>query len=307
MDDRRKRPGAAKTAVRAVWLGILAVAAFAGLDESGLQKTILPGVPLEFSFRALAPGEAILVKPLADPSIRRIDLRFRTQKRQVEFDGESRTILLGIDLSARAQAYFLEFTIERRDGSRESFFRKLSVGPREFPSTRLTVAPGMAKAPPEEAERIEREAALVASVLSVVSPEWLGTGPFTTPLPEGEPFPNFGQRRLYNNDVASVHSGVDISAPAGTPARAANSGRVVLAANLYYSGNTVIIDHGLGVFTYYGHFSKILVKRGQPVKKGEVIAKVGSTGRSTGPHLHWSVRVLDSRVDPFSLAALPLE
>jgi len=77
-------------------------------------------------------------------------------------------------------------------------------------------------------------------------------------------------------------------------ARAANSGRVVLAANLYYSGNTVIIDHGLGVFTYYGHFSKILVK-------------VGSTGRSTGPHLHWSVRVLDSRVDPFSLAALPLE
>ena len=165
----------------------------------------------------------------------------------------------------------------------------------------------MAKAPPEEAERIEREAALVASVLSVVSPEWLGTGPFTTPLPEGEPFPNFGQRRLYNNDVASVHSGVDISAPAGTPARAANSGRVVLAANLYYSGNTVIIDHGLGVFTYYGHFSKILVKRGQPVKKGEVIAEVGSTGRSTGPHLHWSVRVLDSRVDPFSLAALPLE
>ena len=307
MDDRRKRPGAAKTAVRAVWLGILVVAAFAGFEESGLQKKVLPGIPLEFSFRALAPGEAVLVKPLADPSIRRIDLRFRTQKRRVEFDGKRRTILLGIDLSARAQAYFLEFTIERRDGSRESFFRKLSVGPREFPSTRLTVAPGMAKAPPEEAERIEREAALVASVLSVVSPEWLGTGSFATPLPEGEPFPNFGQRRLYNNAVASIHSGVDISAPAGTPARAANSGRVVLAANLYYSGNTVIIDHGLGVFTYYGHFSKILVKRGQPVKKGEVIAKVGSTGRSTGPHLHWSVRVLDSRVDPFSLAALPLE
>jgi murein DD-endopeptidase MepM/ murein hydrolase activator NlpD len=165
----------------------------------------------------------------------------------------------------------------------------------------------MAQAPPEEAKRIEQEAALVASVLGAVSPEWLGTGAFVTPLPEGEPFPNFGQRRLYNNAVASTHTGVDISAPAGTPVRAANAGRVVLAAELYFSGKTVIIDHGLGVFTFYGHFSKILVKRGDLVKKGEMIAEVGQTGRSTGPHLHWSVRILDSRVDPFSLAALPLE
>ena len=121
----------------------------------------------------------------------------------------------------------------------------------------------------------------------------------------------FGDRRTYIVDGvdlgSSVHLGIDLASTAGAPIEAANHGIVVFAGSLGIYGNAVIIDHGLGVFTYYGHFSKILVKRGQPVKKGEVIAEVGSTGRSTGPHLHWSVRVLDSRVDPFSLAALPLE
>lgn len=69
----------------------------------------------------------------------------------------------------------------------------------------------------------------------------------------------------------------------------------------------MIIDHGLGVFSYYCHFSKLLVKRGDLVRKGDQIAQVGSTGRSTGPHLHWSLRLLDSRIDPFSLVALPLK
>jgi len=81
----------------------------------------------------------------------------------------------------------------------------------------------------------------------------------------------------------------------------------VLASNLYLSGETVIIDHGRGVFTFYCHFSKILVKRGDLVKRGQPIARVGNTGRSTGPHLHWAVRIRDVRVDPFSLVDLPLD
>jgi murein DD-endopeptidase MepM/ murein hydrolase activator NlpD len=308
MNDSPTCPGRMKTAVTAaVAVFALAVPSFVRPEAPAVQTLVLPGIPLELSFRALQPGEAILVRPREDPSIRRIDLRLRTQKRRIEFDGKKQPVLLGIDVAAKPQSYFMEITTERRDGSKETVFRKLTVGSKEFPQTKLTVAPGMAQAPPEEAKRIEQEAALVASVLGAVSPEWLGTGAFVTPLPEGEPFPNFGQRRLYNNAVASTHTGVDISAPAGTPVRAANAGRVVLAAELYFSGKTVIIDHGLGVFTFYGHFSKILVKRGDLVKKGEMIAEVGQTGRSTGPHLHWSVRILDSRVDPFSLAALPLE
>jgi murein DD-endopeptidase MepM/ murein hydrolase activator NlpD len=154
---------------------------------------------------------------------------------------------------------------------------------------------------------VKREAELVAAVLSVVSPEWLATEGFESPLPDLEPYPNFGQRRIYNKTSRSTHAGVDIAAPSGTPARASNAGRVVLAAKLYLSGNTVIVDHGLGVFSYYCHFSKLLVKRGDLVRKGDQMALVGSTGRSTGPHLHWSLRLLDSRIDPFSLVALPLK
>jgi len=127
-----------------------------------------------------------------------------------------------------------------------------------------------------------------------------------SPIPDREAAPNFGQRRIYNKSYTSIHQGVDIAAPWGSPVRASNSGRVVLASSLYLSGRTVIIDHGQGVFSLYGHFSQILVKRGDLVKKGQVIARVGNTGRSTGPHVHWGVRILDSRVDPFSLVSLPL-
>ena len=303
---RRAARVAAVAALRtAVFL--LIAPAFGGIDQPLVQRLVFPGLPLEFSFRALQPGEAILVKRLADPSVRRIDVRLRTQERRVEFDGVEKPALLGIDMSARAQSYFMEFTIEHRDGSKDHFFKKLTVGAKAFPETSLTVDPRMAVPPAKELDRIKRESALVASVLGTVSPEWLGTGPFVSPLPGFEPFPNFGQRRKFNQKTASTHSGVDISAPEGVPVQAANSGRIVLASELYYSGNTVIIDHGLGVFTFCCHFSKIRVKRGDLVKKGEIIAEVGQTGRSTGPHLHWSIRVLDSRVDPFSLAALPLE
>jgi len=305
---RLLRAGAAVLAViiRTV-LVLLTAPAFAGPESPGVQTILIPGVSLEFTFRALQPGEIILVKPREDPTVRRIDIRLRTQKRRIEFDGKKTTSLLGIDLGAKPQAYFMEITTERRDGTRENLFHKLVVGPREFPRTSLTVSPEMVEAPPEEVERIRRESALVADILGSVSSFWLGTGSFVSPLPDYEPFPNFGQRRMYNGRLASTHAGVDISAPAGTPARAANAGRIVLATELYYSGKTVIIDHGLGVFTYYGHFSKLLVKRGDRVAKGDVIAEGGSTGRSTGAHLHWSVRVLDSRVDPWSLAALPLD
>ncbi|MBN1940381.1 MAG: M23 family metallopeptidase [Candidatus Aminicenantes bacterium] len=294
---------------KSIWAAVvlLLTPAFGGQDAPALRTFHVPGVALEFTCRALQPGEVILVKSRNDPTVRRIDVRLRTQKRRFDFDAGTGTALLGIDYGAKPQAYFMEIGVERRDGSRENLFHKLVVEPRDFPQTKLTVAPGMVNPPPEEAERIRRESVLVADLLAAVSPSWLGSGPFVSPLPGFEPFPNFGQKRIYNGRIASTHSGVDISAPAGTAARAANSGRVVLATGLYYSGKTVIIDHGLGVFTYYCHFSKLRVKRGDRVAKGDIIAEVGSTGRSTGPHLHWSVRVLDSRVDPWSLAALPLD
>jgi murein DD-endopeptidase MepM/ murein hydrolase activator NlpD len=112
---------------------------------------------------------------------------------------------------------------------------------------------------------------------------------------------NFGKRRVLNGHPGSPHSGVDFPAPTGTPVHAAQKGRVVLAEELYFSGNTVIVDHGLGIYTFYCHFSEIDAKVGDEVIAGTVIGKVGATGRVTGPHLHWGLQVQHTRVNALEL------
>jgi murein DD-endopeptidase MepM/ murein hydrolase activator NlpD len=115
---------------------------------------------------------------------------------------------------------------------------------------------------------------------------------------------NFGKRRVLNGQPGSPHSGVDFPAPTGTPVHAAQRGRVVLAEPLYFSGNTVIVDHGLSVYTLYGHFSQIDVKPGDLVETSAVLGKVGATGRVTGPHLHWGLTVNHARVNAMAIVAL---
>ncbi|MDD8027043.1 MAG: M23 family metallopeptidase, partial [Acidobacteriota bacterium] len=254
--------------------------------------------------RTLDPGEAVLARLKDGVSFRRVVLTWGGQVRVLE--PPAGTALLGVDVAAKPRPVTLRAKAESADGTSVSFAWPLVVTTKEFPKTRLQVAPAMTNPPAAVMEAIRRESEIVAEVLSRVSPDWLAEGAFRSPLPAYEPFPNFGQQRLYNKSAASVHSGVDIAAPRGTKAEAPNAGRVVLASKMYFSGWTVIIDHGRGVFTYACHFDELLVKRGEMVRKGQAIGKVGSTGRSTGPHLHWSVRILSARVDPFSLIALPL-
>lgn len=115
---------------------------------------------------------------------------------------------------------------------------------------------------------------------------------------------DFGKERLYNGSHRGYHSGTDFRAKMGTPVRASNDGVVVLVKNRFYSGGTVIIDHGEGIYTCYFHLSKFLVKNGQKVKRGEVIARSGKSGRVTGPHLHFAVRVYGVQVDPMQFITL---
>src|SRR5262249_28752592 len=114
----------------------------------------------------------------------------------------------------------------------------------------------------------------------------------------------FGSRSVFNGQPRSPHPGADFLSPAGTPVKAANAGRIVLADDLYYTGGTVIIDHGLGVFSLFAHLSAIDVHDGDMVVAGQVLGNVGATGRVTGPHLHWSVRINGARVDPLSLLSV---
>ena len=114
----------------------------------------------------------------------------------------------------------------------------------------------------------------------------------------------FGDKRILNGKKESIHYGIDIGAPRGAPVHAANDGEVVLARNCYYSGNTVVLWHGADLFTAYFHMDRLAVKAGQRVRQGETLGVVGSTGRSTGPHLHWSVKLAGLYVDPESLVGI---
>lgn len=179
----------------------------------------------------------------------------------------------------------------------------IQVGRREFPVQRLTVSASQeALVRPQDpalVERRRREEAEVEAARSFPSPRPLWEGPFIWPL-EGpiRITSEFGLVREVNGRVTGRHSGLDLAAPAGTPVRAANAGRVVLARDHLLTGNTVIIDHGWGLFTSYLHLSAMAVREGQMVRKGEVIGEVGATGFATGPHLHWAAWLPGAFVDP---------
>jgi len=117
----------------------------------------------------------------------------------------------------------------------------------------------------------------------------------------------FGSRRVINGQSKSPHSGEDIAAPQGTPVHAINTGTVVATMDHFFSGKGVVIDHGLGLFSMYFHLSAIDVQPGQALNKGDALGKVGATGRATGPHLHWGIRLNGARVNPYALTTLPLE
>lgn len=178
------------------------------------------------------------------------------------------------------------------------------VEAREFPTTRLSVEPKYVDLSEADAARAGRERKEIDAIYAGVSPDPLWTEPFAVPIPGATGGRNFGRRRVFNDQPRAPHSGADLSAATGTPILAANRGRIVLAKELFFSGNAVFVDHGLGVYTVYAHLSRIDVAPGQLVERGEVVGLAGATGRVTGPHLHWGARVQDARVDPFSLLDL---
>jgi murein DD-endopeptidase MepM/ murein hydrolase activator NlpD len=180
--------------------------------------------------------------------------------------------------------------------------KNLAITAHSFPTRTLTVDDAYVNPPPEVTERITREAEELAKIYRESATDRLWTEPFVRPVSE-DANSAFGSRSVFNGEARSPHSGADFRSPAGTPVHAPNRGRVVLAKELYFTGNTVIIDHGLGLFSLFAHFSAIDVAAGETVTTGQVVGNVGATGRVTGPHLHWGLRLDGARVDPLSLLA----
>jgi len=184
-------------------------------------------------------------------------------------------------------------------------YRKfIRIKPKKYPVSRITVKER--KKTKDLLKRIKEEYRLIRKVLSGYSPKKFTEKRFFLPVKYPEISTPFGAKRVINGKRRSIHWGVDFKAPKGTPVYSSLSGKVVLAKELFYTGKTVIIDHGLCLYTLYAHLSKIKVKESQNVKGGEIIGEVGSTGRSTGPHLHFGIYLCGERADPYLAFRLKL-
>jgi murein DD-endopeptidase MepM/ murein hydrolase activator NlpD len=171
----------------------------------------------------------------------------------------------------------------------------------DYGEERLRVARRFIELTPEDEARAEREAKRLQEIFAGVTPERLWSGTFRSPVEGVKASGNFGRRRFLNGRPRSPHSGEDFSAKLGAPVVAAQRGRVVLADDFFFSGNTVVIDHGLGLYTFYAHLATLSVKDGEVVEAGAQVGTVGSTGRVTAEHLHWAARVGGARVSPLEL------
>ena len=264
-----------------------------------------PALRLSIPEGPWSPGDIVQVSASSRHPIQQIQASFANQR--ISFFPDSRrqqwNALVGIDMQTKPGRHIIRGTVGYQDHTSATFEESLEILPKEFPEERVEVDEEYVTPSAENVKRAEAETRRLEALWKTSSPVKLWQGSFIQPA-KGKVTSPFGARRLLNDKPSSPHSGVDLAASAGTPVKAANAGQVVVADDLFFSGNTVVIDHGLGLYTIYAHGSKLLVKEGQAVKKGQVIGRVGSTGRTTGAHLHWGCRLHGARVDALALPRL---
>ena len=207
---------------------------------------------------------------------------------------------IGIDLDTKPGDHTVAYVMGSEKGA-----VPITVAARTFETESLEVEPKYTKLDKPTQVRVEHEAKELDEIWQRVTPARLWTKSFVRPAVGGLGS-SFGLRRVFNEEPKSPHAGLDIKAPTGTEVYAANRGTVALARELFYTGNTVVIDHGLGLYTIYAHLSRIDVEAGKPVERAQRVGLVGATGRVTGPHLHWGVKLLGARVDPATLPGMTL-
>jgi len=207
--------------------------------------------------------------------------------------------LAGVDVEAPLGPSTLHILVHE-PGSTYDFSQTVVIQASHYRTSSLSVAPKYVEPDPEQLLLIKDDTDLKARIFSqhAVQPLWEGS--FHAPV-QAPPTDSFGTRRMFNGKMASIHKGMDFRVGTGTVVRAGNRGVVVLARPLYYEGNCVVIDHGMGLWTISMHLSQIDVREGQFVAQGERVGLSGTTGRVTGPHLHWAVRWQGTYLDPAKL------
>lgn len=252
--------------------------------------------------RSIQPGELVVLTATSAGEIEELNVRaFGRDVPAFREDARRWRALIGIDVDVRPGKYTADVEA-RSNGQTSRHAVALPVAARTFATRRLTVDPSFVTPPPDVQPRIEEEARLLEALWKTSTPTRSWSAAFVRPVP-GRSSSRFGARSIFNGEPRSRHLGEDLAGPEGTPVLSPNAGRVALAQDLYFSGNTVVVDHGLGLFSLLAHLSAIDVKQGEEVTAGQQVGRLGSTGRVTGPHLHWSVRLNGARIDPMSLLA----
>ena len=262
-----------------------------------------PAAPLQVfhQARALAPGEAVLVEVKSRERLTDVQATWLGQ--DIAFAVMENGTWQGIapiDLDAKPGAQTLSVRAHTSSGALRTQTYQMVIARRTFAVRTLSVEAKYAEPPADVLPRIQREQRTVEGIFSRVTSARMWTQPFTPPVP-GAATSSFGRRSIVNKEPRSPHSGTDFQASNGTPVTAPNRGTIVLTADQYFPGRIVIIDHGLGLYSYLAHLSAVSVSEGDVVERGQTIGLSGSTGRVTGPHLHWTVRVGRARIDPLSL------
>jgi len=227
---------------------------------------------------ATYPGDAVLIR----------------SKTKGEFVWQNKTI----SLQPYANGFYamLPIAIDAKPGTYTILGQTLKIKAKTFDVDRLTVTKEQEQMR-QDTQRIAKDQAKIDLARSKSEPTFLYKEPFVIPV-KGRLTTPYGYTRYVNGKFSGTHAALDLAAPTGTPIKAANAGKVVLADELYLTGNSIYIDHGMNLFSQYAHLSKLLVKTGDEVKAGDIIGEVGSTGFSTGPHLHFTFWVGNYPVNP---------
>jgi hypothetical protein len=290
-------------------IGILMLPARATAQN---PRTCGAGVSLKLTSPESSQGSLLLVEVNSASSI--TELTGTWNDRSVGFwpvgaakksgTSQSRRGLLGIDLEKPPGTYKLSVAVQLANGKRTSCTVSIPVHKGKFATENLHVEKHFVEPDPEQIKRANGERQRLRDIFAATTPEKLWQGAFRVPLDGVSMGGNFGKRRILNGQPGSPHGGVDFPATTGTPVHAAQRGRVMLAEELFFSGNTVVLDHGLGIYTFYGHLSEIDAKVGHELEASALLGKVGATGRVTGAHLHWGLTVEGARVNPLQIVKL---
>ena len=277
-----------------------------GLAASLAAAAVTSPLDVSAHARAFAPGELVRVVVRSPEPLAAASATFRGEPVVLVPGGGADAARewagwFAIDLDSKPGPANVRGHATTTAGLAAEGLRRVEVVAKRFPVSELKVAPKFVNPPPESMERIAREKAILAKVYASRREVPLPRAAFVRPV-AGESLGVFGARRVFNGEKRDPHPGIDLRAATGTVVSCAGPGVVTLAQDLYFSGNTVIVDHGAGLFTIYAHLSEIDVKEGQDVEAGTRLGLSGATGRVTGPHLHWGGKLGTRIFDPTALA-----